>query len=121
VREIQHSSSSYTWVEQALRQALGAKAEPARPEDVELDELEAMVRRVVAEELRPMKEALARLDSTAPVAATPSPATGDGRSPVSSVRERMRQRRPSRRGCDGLASSVTWGCARLCICCPLGP
>ena len=43
------------WVEQALRQALEVKAEPARPEGVELDELEAMVRRVVAEELRPVK------------------------------------------------------------------
>src|SRR5215213_8545055 len=46
------------WVEQALRQALEAKAEPAPPEGVEIDELEAMVRRVVAEELRPVQEAL---------------------------------------------------------------
>jgi hypothetical protein len=38
------------WIEQALRQALEAKAEPAPPEGVEIDELEAMVRRVVAEE-----------------------------------------------------------------------
>ena len=53
------------WVEQALRQALEAKAEPARPEGVELDELEAMVRRVVAEELRPVKEALAQATTTA--------------------------------------------------------
>ena len=83
------------WVEQALRQALEAKAEPAPPEGVELDELEAMVRRVVAEELWPMREALARLETTAPAATTPSPA-GAGVSPVSSVRQRMRQRRLSR-------------------------
>jgi hypothetical protein len=54
------------WVEQALRQALEAKAEPAPPEGVEIDELEAMVRRVVAEELQPVKEALARPTATAP-------------------------------------------------------
>src|SRR3954464_3189891 len=53
------------WVEQALRQALEAKAGPPPPEGVELDELEAMVRRVVAEELRPVKEALARPGTTA--------------------------------------------------------
>jgi hypothetical protein len=33
------------WVEQALRQALEARAEPAQPEGVEIEELEAMVRR----------------------------------------------------------------------------
>ena len=63
------------WVEQALRQALEAKAEPARPERVELDELEAMVRRVVAEELRPVEEALAQATTTtlpsAPAAGSP--------------------------------------------------
>ncbi len=75
------------WVEQALRQALEAKAEPARSEGVELDELEAMVRRVVAEELRPVKEALARATTTALPSA---PAAG---SPVSLMRERRRQRR----------------------------
>jgi hypothetical protein len=75
------------WVERALRQALEAKAEPARPQGVELGELEAMVRRVVAEELRPVKEALARPGITA---APPSP--GDG-SPVRLMRERRRQRR----------------------------
>jgi hypothetical protein len=74
------------WIEQALRQALEAKAEPAPPEGVELDELEAMVRRVVAEELQPVKEALAHSGTiTAPV----SPADG---SPVSLMRERRRQR-----------------------------
>jgi hypothetical protein len=75
------------WVEQALRQALEAKAEPTQPEGVEIDELETMVRRVVAEELRPMKDALAHAGGTV----TPSaPAAG---SPVSLMRERRRQRR----------------------------
>jgi hypothetical protein len=75
------------WVEQALRQALEAKAEPGPPESVEIDELEAMVRRVVAEELRPVKEALTRPETTA---APSIPAEG---SPVSLMRERRRQRR----------------------------
>src|SRR3954451_13389496 len=68
------------WVERALRQALEAKAEPAQPEGVETGELEAMVRRVVAEELRPVKEALAHPGT----AVAPS-------SPVSLMRERRRQ------------------------------
>jgi localization factor PodJL len=77
------------WVERALRRALEAKAEPepAQPRGVEPGELEAMVRRVVAEELRPVKEALARPGTTA---APPSPADG---SPVRLMRERRRQRR----------------------------
>jgi hypothetical protein len=74
------------WVEQALRQALEAKAEPAPPEGVEIDELEAMVRRVVAEELQPVKEALAHSGT---IIAPASPADG---SPVSLMRERRRQR-----------------------------
>ena len=53
------------WVEQALRQALEARPEPAQPKGVEIEELEAMVRRVVAEELRPVREALARPGMTA--------------------------------------------------------
>jgi localization factor PodJL len=76
------------WVERALRQALEAKAEPepARPRGVGPGELEATVRRVVAEELQPVKEALAHSGTiTAPV----SPADG---SPVSLMRERRRQR-----------------------------
>ncbi len=76
-----------TWVEQALRQALEAEAEPVRLEGVELEELEAMVRRVVAEELRPVKEALAQATTTALPSA---PAAG---SPVNLMRERRRQRR----------------------------
>jgi hypothetical protein len=79
------------WVERALRQALEAKAEPDAPEGVELGELEAMVRRVVAEELQPLQEALTRLGT----ATTPSPP--DGGSPVGPMRERMRQRRSSGR------------------------
>jgi hypothetical protein len=74
------------WVEQALRQALEAKAEPAPPEGVEIDELEAMVRRVVAEELQPVKEALAHSGT---ITAPARPADG---SPVSLMRERRRQR-----------------------------
>ena len=74
------------WVEQALRQALDAKAGPPPPEGVEIDELEAMVRRVVAEELQPVKEALARSGTAA------ASGSADG-SPDSLVRERLRQRR----------------------------
>ena len=75
------------WVEQALRQALEAKEEQAAPEGVELGELEAMVRRVVAEELRPVREALDQLEMGAMV---PNPAGGG---PVTLTRERVRQRR----------------------------
>ena len=75
------------WVERALLQALEAKAEPTQPEGVEIGELEAMVRRVVAEELRPVKEALAHPGTTA---APPGPAD---RSPVSLMRDRRQYRR----------------------------
>ena len=71
------------WVEQALRQALEAQA---APEGVEIDELEAMVRRVVAEELQPVKEALAR-----PEAAAPNPPAGG--EPSTLMRLRMRRHR----------------------------
>jgi len=77
------------WIEQALRQALEARTEPAPPEGVEIDELEAMVRRVVAEELRPVKEALAHAGTTA----APAPSSSADGSPVSLMRERRRQRR----------------------------
>ena len=76
------------WLERALRTALDGEAEPAQPEGVEIEELEAMVRRVVAEELRPVRETLERLE-----ARTPSPA---GVGPVSLMRDRRRQRRPGR-------------------------
>jgi hypothetical protein len=75
------------WVERALRLALETKAEPVPPEGVEIDELEAMVRRVVAEELRPVKEALARPGTTA---APSGPAAG---SPVGLMRDRRQYRR----------------------------
>jgi hypothetical protein len=86
-RHLQAGMPVGAWVEQALRQALEAKAQPSSPEGVEIDELEAMVRRVVAEELRPVKEALAHVGTTAPPSA---PATG---SPVNLMHERRRQLR----------------------------
>jgi hypothetical protein len=75
------------WVERALRRALEAKAEPARPEGVEIDELEAMVRRVVAEELRPVREVLAHVGTAA------APSVSAEGSPVGLMRERRRQHR----------------------------
>jgi hypothetical protein len=78
-----------TWVEQALCQALDANTQPNSPEGVGIDELEAMVRRVVAEELRPVKEALGHSGTTVGPS-NPNPASG---SPVSLMRERRRQRR----------------------------
>src|SRR4051795_10280234 len=75
------------WVERALLQALEAKAEPPQPKGVEIGELEAMVRRVVAEELRPVGEALARVEARTAVS---DPAGGG---PVSLMRDRRRQRR----------------------------
>ena len=75
------------WVEQALRQALEARAEPPQPEGMEFGELEAMVRRVMAEELRPVQETLAGRNE----AAEPG---GDG-----AVEEALAARhRASRRG-----------------------
>jgi hypothetical protein len=75
------------WVERALRRALGAGTGPSAPEGAGLGEVEALVRRVVAEELRPVREALDRLEVRAMV---PDPAGGG---PVTLMRERMRQRR----------------------------
>ena len=60
---------------------------PPAPGGVELGGLEALVRRVVAEELRPVREVLDRLETRTTV---PNPAGGG---PVTLVRERMRQRR----------------------------
>src|SRR4051812_50130215 len=74
------------WVEQALAKALDTDAQPAQPEGVELDELEAMVRRVVVEELRPVRDTLERLEARAIV---PNPA---GRGSVPPLRERVRRR-----------------------------
>ena len=75
------------WVERALLRALEAKAEPAQPEGVGIGELEAMVRRVVAEELAPVREALARPGTTV---APSGPADG---SPVGLMRDRRQYRR----------------------------
>src|SRR5215212_4598569 len=75
------------WAERTAPTASEEGPEPASPAGVELGELEAMVRRVVAEELQPVREALARSGT---MAAPPSPADG---SPVSLMRERRRQRR----------------------------
>ena len=68
---------------------LEARAEPAPPEGVELGELEAMARRVVAEELKPLLEALDRLEARAEV---PNPA-GGGPVTLTLRRDRWRQRR----------------------------
>ena len=78
------------WLERALRMALDGGAEPAQPEGVKIGELEAMVRRVVAEELRPVREVLERLEAKA---AVPGPA---GVGPVGLMRDRRRQRRQGR-------------------------
>ena len=78
------------WVERALDEALEAGSEPAPPEGVELGELEAMVRRVVAEEMRPLREVLDRLEARAEV---PDPAD-DGPVTVTLMRDRWRRRRP---------------------------
>jgi hypothetical protein len=78
-------------LEQAVREALQGEPEPAPAAGVELDELEAMVRRVVTEELQPVQEALDRLGTAATASGPP-----DGGSPVRFVRERMRQRRQGR-------------------------
>src|SRR4051794_22971175 len=75
------------WLERALRMALDGEAEPEQPEGVEIGELEAMVRRVVSEELRPVREALGQLEMGAMV---PNPAGGG---PITPTRERVRQRR----------------------------
>ena len=77
------------WVEQALREALEGGPGTAAPAGVELGELEAMVRRVVAEELGPVREALAHPAAAAPAVSAP----GGGGSAVGFMRERRRQRR----------------------------
>ena len=78
----------------ALRGSSRCCAEPSKqrrnqhpPKGVELGEPRAMVRRVVAQEQRPVKEALERLEARAIV---PNPA---GSGPVTLMRDRRRQRR----------------------------
>ena len=75
------------WVERALREVLEAGWKPDAPEGVELGELEAMVRRVVAEELQSVREAIAS------PALTATPPSLPGGSPIGLMRERRRQRR----------------------------
>src|SRR4051794_41311144 len=77
----------HAWVEQAVRDALQPEPDPTPPEGVEIDELEAMVRRVVAEELGPVREMLGQLEA---LATRPGPA---GKGPATLTRERMRHRR----------------------------
>src|SRR3954470_24785963 len=76
----------HEWIEQAVREALRPEPEPAPPEGVEIDELEAMVRRVVAEELGPVRGVRGGLGALA----APGP---PGREPATFRRERMRRRR----------------------------
>ena len=65
------------WVEQALGKALAEGLEPG----VSIEEIEARLRRVVAEASHPVQQALARLEAAAPS------------SPVSLARARMRRHR----------------------------
>jgi TRAP-type C4-dicarboxylate transport system substrate-binding protein len=77
------------WVEQALQKALAEGLEAG----VSIEEIEAWMRAAVAEELQPVQQALARLEEAA---AAPVSSPADVGSPVSLVRERMRQRRQGR-------------------------
>jgi hypothetical protein len=72
------------WIEKALRKAIVEGLEEG-PAGVEMGELEAMVRRVVAEELEPLRASLDR-QRAKDVITTAS-------SPVELVRERLRRRR----------------------------
>jgi hypothetical protein len=74
------------WVEQALRKALDEGLEAG----VSIEEIEARMRAAVAEELRPVQQALARLEAAA---AAPVPSPSVDSSPVRLARKRMRQRR----------------------------
>jgi hypothetical protein len=74
------------WIERAVRKALEEGLEPTQPAGVEIDELEAMVRRVVVEELAPLKEALAH-----PATTPSSPPAGGTQSNL--MRMRMRRHR----------------------------
>lgn len=89
------------WIEQALGEAFEARAEPAPPEGVELGELEARARRVAAEGLRPLREALDRLEARADI---PDPAGGG---PVTPTLRRDRGRRPELKLLWSLATRPT--------------
>jgi hypothetical protein len=75
------------WVDKALTKVLAEGLEAG----VSVEEIEARVRAVVAQELEPVRQALERLAGTAPVPAS-SPAEGGG-SPMELMRRRLRQRR----------------------------
>jgi hypothetical protein len=75
------------WGERTVPEAPEDGPEPASPVEVGPGELEAMVRRTVAEELQPLREAIARLEATAPS----SPSVGG--LPIGLMRERRRQHR----------------------------
>jgi hypothetical protein len=74
------------WVEQALGKALKEGLEPG----VSLEEIEARLRRVVSDELQPVWQALARLETTTS-AALGQPR--DSSSALRLLRGRLRQRR----------------------------
>jgi hypothetical protein len=74
------------WVEQALQKALDEGLEAG----VSIEEIEARMRAAVAVELRPVQQALARLEAAA---AAPVPSPSVDSSPVRLARKRMRQRR----------------------------
>jgi hypothetical protein len=77
------------WIEQALSKVLKKGLEPG----VSIEEIEARLRQVVADELQPVQQTLVRLEATA---TAPAPTPPDSSSPVSFMRERMRQRRQGR-------------------------
>jgi hypothetical protein len=74
------------WVEQALGKALEEGLEPG----VSLEEIEARLRRVVSDELQPVWQALARLETTTS-AALGQPR--DNSSALRLLRGQLRQRR----------------------------
>ena len=72
------------WVEKALTKALEEGSEPG----LSMDELVNRLNQVVAEDLRPMQETLARLE-----AKVEAPASAQGGGSVGFTRERIRKRR----------------------------
>jgi hypothetical protein len=77
------------WIEQALTKALAEGLEAG----VSIEEIETRLRQAVSDELKPMQQALARLEA-ATAAPPTSPALGDR--PPSSLSERLRERRQRR-------------------------
>jgi hypothetical protein len=83
---MKRKAAGWPGIEQTLRQVLEAEAEPSLPESVEINKLKTMVRRAVAGELEPMKEALARSGTAA------APTSGPTASSSLSLRKRLHQR-----------------------------